>query len=592
MPVQRPEKKHVTVAIRPGLMSEATQRDADNRWWTGLNVRFRKGWPEKVGGWADAEPGSTVTGNPRQIFDWVALDDTVWTAIGTHNHLYVYSNGAFSDITPLDDSGTLGTDPFTTTISSAEVSVADTTHNRAVGDYVVFDGAAEVGGITIDGEYVITEVTDANNYVITHTSSATSSATGGGAAVTYEYLISSGLSVATQVGGYGSGGYGEGGYGEPSDTGVTSEPRIWCFDNWGEDLIAGVRGGNVYVWDLSAGVSTRATLIANAPTGIGWLKVSDNRQLVVFGGNGDPLLIAWSDEEDYTDFTPSSTNAAGDLRLDQGGRIITAHQGRSEMVVWTDVSVHAFRPQAAPFYWGLDAVAQGMKIAGPNAGVIVEGIAYFMGSEDFHIYDGVARVLPCEIRNMVFGDINRFALPHIYVGLNSDFTEIWWCYPTADSNENDRVAVFNYVEGTWTLYAMERTCFHDSSSQFRKPYGMSTSGSLYKHESGYDDDTSELTGYLESYFAEIGEGDDFVFVDRAIPDFLEVGGTVNLTLKYRRYAQATASEKGPYALTDTTEKVDTRLRGRQVATRLDFEGLNTYFRMGNWKLRIMQDGKQ
>lgn len=581
----------VTIKLLPGLYTEGSQRDVDNRWFSSLNVRWRKSWPEKIGGWADVEPGETFPGICRQLFDWTALDDTVWSAIGTHSHLYLYSNGAYSDITPLDDSGQL-TNPFTTTSGSAVISVAHTAHGRLAGDFVVFDNVTDVGGLALDGEYEVTEVTDANTYTITHASTATSSATGGGTC-DYEYLIHTGEEIASQVGGYGAGGYGEGGYGEPSDTGITSEPRIWIFDNWGEDLVAGVRGGSIYVWDKSAGVATRATLIANAPTEISWLMVSENRQLLVFGANGDPLLIAFSDEENYDDFTASITDAAGDLRLDQGGRIITALPGRSEKVIWTDTGMHAMLPRSAPFYWGLNAVAQGVRIAGPNAAVVVEGVAYFMGQEDFHIYDGVERVLPCDIRNTVFGDINRFALPHVYACLNSDFTEIWWCYPTADSNENDMAAIYNYVEKTWQLAQLCRTAMHDSSSQFGKPYGVdATSGKLFKHETGYDADGAELTGHLESYFAELGEGDQFVLADRAVPDFMELTGNVELTLKSRRFAQATAGTKGPYTVEADSEKVDTRIRGRQVALRIDFDGLGTYFRMGNWKLRIKPHGKR
>lgn len=579
-----------TMKLLPGLFTEASQRDADNRWFSSLNVRWRKGFPEKVGGWADAESGETFHGTCRQLFDWIALDDSVWTAIGTHNHLYVYSEGVYSDITPLDDSGQL-TDPFTTTASSTTVSVAHTAHGRTAGDYVIFDNTTDVGGINLDGEYEVVEVTDTNNYTITAANAATSSVAGGGGTVDYEYLLAAGLEAATQVGGFGAGGFGVDGFGEPSDTGITSEPRIWVFDNWGEDLIAGVRGGSIYVWDKSVGVGTRATVIANAPTEISWLLVSENRQLLVFGVDGDPLLIGFSDEEDYTDFTASTNDAAGDLRLDQGGRIITALPGRSEKLIWTDTGMHALLPRSSPFFWGLNAVAQGVRIAGPNAAVVVEGIAYFMGQEDFHIYDGVERTLPCDIRSAVFEDINRFALPHVYAVVNSDFTEIWWCYPTADSNENDRIAVYNYAEQTWALLAVERTAMHDSSSQFGLPYGANTEGKLFRHEVGSDDDTAELTGHLESYYAELGEGDAFVHIDRVVPDFITLDGTVSLTLKARRFAQdASPTEKGPYTVESTTEKVDTRIRGRQIAVRIEFDGLGTHFRMGNNKLRLIPDG--
>lgn len=599
-------KRQQTLKILPGLFASLTQKDAENRWFAGSNVRFEKGLPEKVGGWAAVASNETFLGACRQLFDWTAIDGSVWTAIGTNSHLYVMNEDLIYDITPLDEdapgsgSGTLGTDPFSVTNGDETVTVTHTAHGRVVGDYVVFDGATAVGGITVDGEYAVATVVDANSYTIEHSVAATSTASGGGSAVDYEYLIPTGNEVVIYVNGWGVGEWSHsGGWGNPApDSSVTDEPRIWIFDKWGEDLRAAIRDGKLFGWDKSAGETVRAARISNSPDTMKWMLVTDNRQVVAFGAhdgsNDDPLLIRWTDEENDTDWTAGSADAAGDLRIDRGGQVMTALHGRSEIVVFTDVSVYAFRFVSAPFYWGLNSVGQNVGIIGPNAAVAVNGVIYFMGREDFHVYDGVLRVLDSDIHERVFGDLNKDLGAHVYAAVNSDFTEIWFCYPTEGSSENDRIAVYNYVEDTWTLLDFERTAFHDASSQFAKPYGVdNTNNIIYRHEVGSNADDVELTGYLESYLLEIGEGDQYVMIDRLIPDFERLTGTVTVTLNGQRYAQGgVSSSKGPYTVTSSTEKIDTRLRAKQVELRIDFEGENTDWRMGFWRVRGTDRGRR
>lgn len=595
-----------TLAIQPGLLTEATRRDAEPRWFSGSNVRFRAGWPEKLGGWVESDVDDIFKGTCRQLFEWTAIDGSVWTAIGTHSHLYVVNENILYDVTPLDEdapgngSGTLGTDPFTTTNGSAVVSIAHTSHGRVAGDFVVFDGASAVGGITVDGEYAVTEVTDANTYTVTHSAAATSTATGGGASVTYEYLVPTGNAAVTYLNGYSVGSYGHsGGYGMPTpSSNLTEEPRIWVFDKWGEDLVANIRGAKIYTWDKSGGTATRASRISGSPATCNWVLVSDNRQLLAFGAHdgtaSDPLLIRFSDEEDFTDMTPSDTNAAGDLRLDSGGKIVRALHGRSEKVVFTDKSVYAVRFRGSPFFWGKDPVAQNVRLFGPNAAVMVQSVLFCMLQEDFAIYDGVFRILPCDIRNEVFEDINRDLAAHTVAGVNSDFTEVWFAYPTAAASENDRVAIYNYVEKTWSLADFSRTAWHDASPQFGKPYGVNADdGKLFRHEVGSNANDTALEGYLESYAMEIGEGSNYMHADRLEPDFLEATGDVTITLKGYRYAQSgVLTTKGPYDITSSTEKIDTRFRARMASLRIDFTGLNTHFRMGNWKLSAKSHGRR
>lgn len=431
-------KQIINLPIGPGVYTEQTERGAVGQWRDADKVRFRKGLAEKIGGWVQLQP--QFLGICRRLRDWTSLDNKQWTAVATEKKLYVWQDETLFDITPLRDSGTL-TAPFDTTLGSSIVVVNHANHGAQVGDYVRFSGAIAGGGLTVDGEYEVASVIDQDQYTIVDDEAATSNATGTGGTPSYEYDISAGATSATTATGYGTGGYGLEGYGvgRTAST-LVLEIRTWTLDNWGEDLLACPRGGAIYWWDRSKGTGTRAQALAGdaPPINQGMIISQRDRHVIALGAYDffneriDPLLIRWSSTEDLNDWIPTSTNTSGDLRLYSGSRIVTAVRSRLETVVFTDVSVHTLPFVGGFDVFGLNIVGENVSILGPNCAVPVDSRVFFMAEADFYIYDGVVRVLPCAVRNFVYDNLNVDQKDKIYGGLNREFNEVWWFYPSYD----------------------------------------------------------------------------------------------------------------------------------------------------------------
>ena len=431
-------KQIVQLPIGAGVYTEESERGAKGRWRHADKVRFRKGLAEKIGGWVSKQP--VFIGVCRRLHDWTSLDSKVWTAVATDTKLYLWQGETLFDITPLRDSGVL-TAPFDTTISSDIVNVNHASHAAAVGDYVRFSNAIAGGGLTVDGEYRILTIVDADNYTIQDDETASSTASNTGGTPDYEYDISSGASTVVVATGYGTGPYGLEEYGT-ARTGSTLKLRIrtWSLDNWGEDLIASPQGGAIYHWDRTTGTSSRAVALGgDAPPNNEYVIISQrDRHLIALGAfdffneDFDPLLIRWSSTEDLNDWVPTSTNTSGDLRLYRGSRIVTAVRSRLEMVVFTDVSVHSMPFLGGFDVFGLNVLGENVSILGPNAAVPIDHRVVFMAESDFYVYDGVLKVLTCDVRNFVYENLNVDQKDKVYGGLNREFNEVWWFYPSRD----------------------------------------------------------------------------------------------------------------------------------------------------------------
>ena len=583
--------------IKAGLCSNDADYTAGPRWVRADKVRFWKGFPQKIGGWTKYTT-STFSGICRAILGWRTIAQENTLALGTHQKLYIYQSSSYTDITPIRTSGTLSTDPITTTSGSTAVSIAHTSHGLAANDIIILDGATAVGGITVDGEYTVTSITDPNTYVVTHGSAATSSATGGGAAVTYQYLITVGQQHTSYQLGWGASTFGTGTWGTArSVSGLISLLRTWSLGNWGEDLIANPHGQGVYFWDASVGIGTRATVIANAPTS-NHILVTTHRTVVALGctpsGSSvvDPLFIRWSDIEDYTQWTPASSNSSGTHRIGgQATEIIGGVETKNEILVFTDAGLHSMRFTETEDVYNIDHIGDNCGLIGPNAAVDINSVVYWASKNSFFKYDGTILKLDCPVHDEVFGAINKFQGGKVVAGQNPLFGEVIWLYQGAGS-ENDSYVIYNYLEDTWATGTLDRTCWvagNDAIGSF--PVAIDASGQLYNHEDGTDNVSSAITAYIESGEFELEDGEHLSYLDKLIFDG-SITGSVDFTIKTRRYPQGSETTKGPYTVSGSTAKTSFRARGRQFAIRWESDATGDHWRLGNIRINIKPGGRR
>ncbi len=576
--------------IAPGIFTEATDRGAEGRWKDGNNVRFHKGFPQKMGGrQLQTITGGPIRGRARRIHEWESIDRQQWIAIGTNAKLYLLNQGQLYDITPLRRQTTL-TNPFATTNGSAVVTVTDVSHDAIQGDYVTYSGASAVAGLTLDGQYQIVTVLGADSYQINAGSNANATTTGGGS-VTAQYDINNGGEDTGLYYGWGTCTWGTSTWGTARGVCSTMKRnlRIWSLDNWGEDLIASPSENAVYWWDRSLGPNTRAQLILEAPRTNQRVLVSpQDRQLICLGANDgtdpDPMRIRVSDRGNFNQFTAASTNRVYTKRLDAGSKIITGMRIRRNILVFTDASVHIMQPQDGQLVYSVNQIAEKNTIIGPNAGVVVDGEAYLMGLDKFHYYDGVYQELKCEVWKRVFGSFNREQADKVYAWYNSVFGEVWWQYPSANATENDRYVVYNIDEDHWTYGNMDRTAGADRGAVERSPYAIKSDGGLYFHEVGVDDDGgAAMSAFLESFDMMIAEGKQTLHISRAIPDFKDFVGTLSLYLKTKKYPRTAAfTTKGPYTFDVNRTNRSVRARGRQMAVRYESSTVGDHWRIGDF----------
>lgn len=590
------------IPFQAGIFKDDTPLAAEGRWVDADKVRFVRGLPQTIYGWeralsdtnsVEGSVGGILSGICRGIHAWADNGGDKHCAFGTHTHLIVMRDGVNYGVTPVDASGTLGTDPLDTTDGSAIVTVSDTAHGRSVGDRVAFSGATAVGGITVDGAYTVATVPNADSYTIVHSSAATATASGGGSSVAYTYYLPVGLANGTGGQGYGTGTYGTDTYGTASN--VAYFPRTWSLDNWGEHLIANPRGGTIYAWQLST--SAPAAAIAQAPATVTCCFVTPERILVAAGcsdsgGTFDPLLLRWSGQEDNTEWTPSLANQAGDFRLSVGSRIVRGLAGRGENLIWTDEALFAMRYLGDPgLVFGFTLLGAGCGLIGPNAAVVKDGVAYWLSrSGQFYVYagGGAPRQIPCPVRRHVFDNLSFVQADKVFCGANSAFSEIWWLYPDRrDGNEVSRYVLYSTTEGTWSVGRFDRTAWVDAGV-FDYPIAAASDGKVFFHEKGHLADGGPLAYRLESAPFDLGDGDTLMRVNGAVPDFEDLLGGLALTFLGRRYPQAASTEtsSGPHPVTAATPKIDFRLTARQAAVRIEAADVPAFMRLGALRLDL------
>ena len=616
MPLQK-------LALKPGVDRENTRYTSEGGWYESDKVRFRQGMPEKIGGWVRIS-ANTFLGICRSLHSWVTLTDLTVTSVGTHLKYYLERGGAYNDITPLRATVSLS-GPFATSSGSAVVTVTDANGGYKNNDFVTFSGASAVGGLTLNGEFQITYSTG-NTYTITASSTASSSASGGGT-VSAAYQINTGAELAVPLTGWGAGTWGELTWGN----GGTGEERlrVWSQGNFGEDLIFGHRGSRLYFWDASddTPLDNRGTELSaesgasDVPTAQNIILVSDiNRFVFCFGANiigtttQDPLLIRWSDQEDAVNWTPAATNQAGSLRLSRGSEIIAAEQTRQEVLVWTDFSLYALQYVGAPTVWTGQLVGENISIVSQKCVAVADNVAYWFGKDKFYMYDGGTRVLPCNVKKYVFNDINLTNQEQIFAGTNEGFDEIWWFYPSADSDTNDRYVVYNYMQKIWYYGTIARTAWLDSGIR-DFPVAATNTKKLVLHESGLDDaetaTTSAISASITSAQFDLDDGHKFMLVSRMLPDISFEGSTADspvVTMSMSALQNSGSgfndplSESGNSSGTVTrtasspvekfTEQIFLRVRGRQVSFKIESSSTGIAWQLGSPRIDMRPDGRR
>lgn len=614
MPLQR-------LSFRSGINRESTTYANEGGWYDGDKVRFRSGFPEKIGGWVRLSVNSFL-GIARTLWNWVALDTTNLLGIGTHLKYYVERGGFYNDITPIRATNTIAANAFTTTLGSTIVTVNDPGSGATATDFVVISGVAgPINGIPaseINGEHQIIGAT-ATTWTFSVTTPATSSGTTG--AGTFAYEVTSGLPFYIAGGGWGAGGFGRSTWGSgvnSSTSGTGTQLRLWNHNNFGQNLVFGPRGGAVYYWKYDISFP-RGTLLStevgasNVPLIQNYILVTENRFVVVFGTNTiggttlDPMLIRWADQESVTDWTPSVTNQAGEYRLARGSQIVTAAQARQEVLVWTDAALYSMQYVGPDPIWGFTILADNTSIMSPNAAVTVNNVTYWMGADKFYLYTGRVETLPCALWGYVFGDLNKTQSYQVVCGANEGFNEVWWHYCSANSTAVDKYVIYNYLERVWYYGTLDRTAWLDSPM---RQYPMAAAnGTILYHEASVDDESTgtpaPITSYVQSADFDIGDGHNFGFVWRIIPDVTFDGSTatnpsVNFTVRPRRNPGANyGTDDNPPVTRVATVPVEqytqyayVRMRGRQMALRVGSDTLGTKWQLGAPRIDVRPDGRR
>ena len=629
--------------FRPGVNRETTSYSNDGGWFDVDKVRFRFGYPEKIGGWTKFT-GASFLGSCRAMHPWTDLNNSRLIGLGTSVKYYINQDGGlFNDITPIRATTAAGDVTFAAVNGSATITVTDTSHGAVSGDFVTFSGAASLGGNITAGvlnkEYNITGIIDGDTYTIEARTAGTtiqditvdgaldptpvladgSDSGNGGASVVGAYQISIGLDTSTFGAGWGVGFWGRGTWGSAAATPIiTSTLRLWSHDNFGEDLLINPRNGGIYYWDRSGGLATRAVSLdslsgANAtPTIAKQVIVSDrDRHVIAFGcdpeatpGVQDPLTIRFSAQESLTDWAATATNSAGELRLGSGSEIVTAVETRQQVLVYTDTALYAMQYLGPPFTFGINLVSENITTMSPLAAIAVEDNVFWMGLKEFYVYGGTVQRLPCTVRDYVFSDFNFNQREKVVASTNTAFSEIWWFYPSSGSDVNDRYVVYNYMEQAWYYGTLNRTFWMDRSI-YDNPIAAGTDNYLYEQETGFDADGSALTAYIESSQIDLGDGEQFAFIRRMIPDVTfrnstALAPTVQMTLKTRNfpggaYLQSTDKDivkTASVPVEQFTDQVHVRLRGRSFALRVESDETGVGWRLGSPRIDVRADGRR
>jgi len=626
----------IKLQFKPGLNRDQTNYTGEGGWWAGDKIRFFSGYPQKIGGWVQNFP-DTFLGICRQMFGWITSNSDNFLALGTTKKVYIESGTTFYDITPLRATTSAGDVTFAASAGSSVITVSDTAFGSSAGDFVTFSGVdanglGAGGNITqavLEQNYEIATVINANSYTIIAKSPTTglpvtanaSDSGNGGASVVGEYEIPVGNVVNIYGYGWGAGAWSRGTWGSGSGTPVVVLQRDWWFDNFDNDLVMNIRNGEIYYWVYNGIPSAnRAVLLSSlagatdVPETAMQILISQNdRHLLAFGcqpyngspGDFDPLLIRWASQDEPEKWEPLPTNSAGFIRVSRGSKIVRAIPSRQEIVVLTDTSVYSLQFLGTTDVFGLQELADNISILGPRAVTTINNVVYWMGQDKFFMYAGRVETLPCTLRNHVYQDLNFNQIDQIICSTNEAYTEVWWFYPSANSNTVDKYVVYNYVENVWYYGNMARTAWIDNPLR-RYPQAVGYEQLLFDHELGNDANGAPLEAYIESNDFDIqqNDGETFILTRRMIPDINFDGSAsstpeVDLAIRPRNFPgstqQADSFDTQRVVRTSVgtyTDQIFLRARARQMALKISSDQLGVQWQLGSPRLDIRSDGKQ
>jgi hypothetical protein len=563
MPLQKLE-------FRPGINREGTDYANEGGWYDGNKIRFRSGFPEKIGGWT-LYSSATYLGTARSLWNWTDLSGNSYIGLGTNVKYYINQGGTYFDVTPYVYTPTFsGTSTLTNTITAttglSSLQIVDTNYTPSVGDYIVITGATSLGGnitaAVLNQEYQEVTSVSGTTYTINAKDPttglpvlATSSDTGHGGTYTISYEVPIGLDVYTIGIGWGAGPWSRGGWGTGyTSGGIGQQLRLWSNDNFGQDLVIAPRGGAIYYWKASTGTSTRAQSLNLLSTTAGYsgayvpyqtnqVVTSAIQEFVIaFGANSyingtpaspfNPMLVRWSDQANQYQWVPSVTNQSGEFPLTNGSYIMGARATRQEILVWTDTCLYSMQYIGAPYVWGFQILMDNISVMSPNSMITVNNVTYWMGVDKFYMYSGRVETLPCSLRQYIFNDINLSQAYQVFAGANPGFNEVWWFYVSNDtvgSTIIDKYVIYNYVDRVWYYGTMGRTAWLDYGSQY--PIAATYNNNLVQHENGVDDASTSnpvaINAYVQSSDFDIQDGHNFGFVWRILPDINFNGSNVS-----------------------------------------------------------------
>ena len=709
MPLQK-------ILLKPGVNRENTRYTNEGGYYESNLVRFRQGTPEKIGGWIKLST-NTFIGICRSLWNWVTLTGANLVGVGTESKFYIEQTGAYSDITPIGYTHLMAANPITTFNGLSTVTITDVNYHPAIGDFVIFSGAATVNNIALNGEYQVTSLPSGSTYQVVALTAANASGSGGGALMYASYLLHIGDPISTGTAGWGANTWS---YGNWGGLGAVSQLtlKVWTQYNFGENLLFGPKLGAMYYWNATTAptllnptiiaisntspavvtltsnttvpllegtaimfattgalptpltpftvyyvkyltpttfnisaiyggaavnttssgsgvqtISIRAIPVASlagaasVPLTQNTLIVSDaSRFTFCFGTNEylstvyDPMVIRWSDQESVTNWVPAITNQAGSLRLSHGSAIQAVLQSRQEILVFSDAALYSLQYLGPPYVWGSQLLSDNISIASQNATAYTNGVAYWMGQDKFYKYDGRVQTLRCDLRQFVYGDLNRSQFGQIFASTNEGFNEVWWFYCTQNSVTIDRYVVYNYVEDVWYYGSMARTAWLDSSLR-NYPIAATYSNNLVYHENGVDNGEGATLQPIDSSITtaqfDIGDGHNYAFIWRILPDLtfrgstdgtvpqmtmqllplqnsgsgynnpLSIGGTSALASQV-----ISATQQYPIDLDTYNGQIYIRVRGRQMSMKISSNTLGTQWQLGAPRIDIRADGRR